>query len=167
MRFPILITLLTNLIFPFLALGNGPPQNPSDILAIKNTVSKFALAIDSKNFKDGLAVVFTEDAYTVFTPPVGVLIGLPAIVDSLSFNLINFTTQHSMTTQVIDIVGDNDAKSVTYFIATHFGINGSIYEGIYSTSYSRFEDKLRVDKGVWKIYNRVLIDMVCMHFDMT
>jgi SnoaL-like domain len=161
MRFSILLTLLTNLIFPFLALGNGQPQNPSDILAIKNTLAKYSIAIDSKNFDNGLPAVFTEDAIANYTLPTGVLNGLPAIIQTLSNSLVNFTTQHSLTTQLIDIVGNNKAESVTYLMATHFGIDGTIYEGLVSKAFSKYEDKLRVDHGVWKIYHRLELDMVC------
>lgn len=163
MQFSILLTLLTTLIFPFLALGSGHDQNPSDILAIKNTLAKYAIAIDSKDFDDGLPEVFTNDAIAEYPPPVGVLNGVHAIIDSLSLNLINFTTQHSLTTQLVEIVGHDEAKAVTYLYANHFGIDGTIYEGLVSTAFGKYVDKLRVDHGVWKIFNRNESDMVCFY----
>jgi hypothetical protein len=166
MRFFIL-TLLPSLIFPFLALGDGQPQNPSDILAIKNTLSKYSIAVDSKDFENGLSAVFTEDAIATYSSPIGVLNGLPTIIQSLSYYLTNVTTQHSLTTQVIDIVGNNEASSVTYVIATQFGINGTIYGRLVITVFGKYEDKLRVDNGVWKIYNRNESYMVCISLDAT
>lgn len=141
-------SILTSLLLAPFALGNqGPPQNPADVLAIKHTLAQYPLLIDSKNFK-GLSAVFTDDVYTDYAPPVGVLIGLPAVVKSLDFNLVNFTTQHSLTTQVIDIVSEGHAETTTYFIATHFGINETIYAGKVVSAYARYEDKLRVTDDV-------------------
>jgi ketosteroid isomerase-like protein len=138
----------------------GSP-NPTDILSIQHTLAQYALLIDSKNF-DGLSAVFTDDVYADYSPPLGVLTGLPAVENSLSFNLANFTTQHSLTTQSINVVSQGNAETITYFIATHFGINDTIYAGDVVSAYGRYEDKLRVtNDGMWKIYHRHLIYMVC------
>jgi SnoaL-like domain len=159
-----LYTFLTNLILAPLVLGNqGQSPNPSDILSIQHTLAQYPLLIDSKNF-DGLSAVFTENVYTNYSPPLGVLIGLPTVIETLRFNLENLTTQHSLTTQSINILGNGHAETVTYLIATHFGINNTIYEGEVLTAYARYEDKLRVDGGVWKMYFRHLIYMVCPFF---
>jgi len=107
--------------------------------------------IDSKNF-NGLSGVFTDDAVANYGPPLGILYGLPAIIASLDYNLENFTTQHSLTTQTIDILANGTADTVTYVNAIHFGVNGTIYGGEYARAWARYEDQMRVgDDGVWRI----------------
>jgi hypothetical protein len=148
--------------FPFILGNSGQSPNPSDILAIKQTLNLYPLAIDGKNFTTGLPTVFTDDAVADYGPPFGVLRGVHAIIDSLTVNLANWTTQHSLTTQVINILdGEKEAETVTYLVAVHFGKDGTIYEGLYNTARAKYEDKLRVDKdGTWKIYIRNEFNMV-------
>ena len=155
-------SLLSSLFLISLILcGHTGSANPTAILSIQHTLAQYALLIDSKKF-DGLSAVFTDDVFADYSPPLGILTGLPAVKQSISFNLVNFTTQHSLTTQSINLVGEKRAETTTYFIATHFGINKTIYEGKVATAHGRYEDKLRVTNGgVWKVYHRHLIYMVC------
>jgi hypothetical protein len=85
---------------------------------------------NSQHNLTGLSAVFTNNAVADYSSPVGVLHGLPTIISSLTLALINFTTQQSLTTQTVDIVSNGQAEM--YLIAVHFGVNNSIYEGMYA-----------------------------------
>jgi ketosteroid isomerase-like protein len=160
MLFSSLLSSLSLALIPFTLDNKGSPS-PTDILSIQHTLAQYPLSIDSKNF-DRLSAVFTEDVYADYSPPIGILIGLPAVKQSLSSNLVNLTTQHSLTTQSIHVLSEGRADATTYFIATHFGIDETIYAGKVLWAYGRYEDQLKVtNNGVWKVYHRHLIYMVC------
>lgn len=154
----LLSSLLSGLVLNPFAFNNNGFSNPISILSIQHTVAQYPLLVDSKNF-NGLSAVLTDDIYADYPPPFGVLVGLPAVKQSLSSNLVNLTSQHSLTTQSIDVMSHGHADATTYFIATLFGINKTITAGKITTAYGRYEDKLRIKNGVWKIYRRHLISM--------
>jgi len=79
--------------------------------AIRDTLSRYPLAVDSKNFT-ALSLVFTADAVANYSAPLNVLNGLPAIEGTLQQSLAAVGTQHALSTQVIDIV-DGGAKANT------------------------------------------------------
>ena len=72
-----------------------------------------------------------------YSAPLNVLSGLSQIQSVLEENLAPVTTQHSLGTQVIELleaedeeVGGYEARAVTYYTATHFGMGP--YEGAVS-----------------------------------
>ena len=88
---------------------------------IRNTLALYPLAIDGKNY-DALSEVFTDDIVANYTTTLGVLTSIPAIGTGIE-NVIKYvTTQHQLGTQAIDVKKHScEAKSVTYFTASHFG----------------------------------------------
>jgi ketosteroid isomerase-like protein len=155
----LLYTLLTALVFSPLILGQNDP-NPSDILAIQHAINLYPLAIDGKDFHK-LSEVFTDDAVANYGTPLGVMNGLSQIESTLQNALLNVTTQHSLTTQSIDIISNGEANATTYVIATQFGNEGTSLEGQMIVVYARYEDQLRDTQGGWRIYNRLVLYMVC------
>ena len=128
MRLFILLTLINSILFPLVLGSRDYPQNPADVLSIQYTLAHYTILIDSKNF-DGLSDIFTSDAYTEYPLPVVVPIGPPAIIKSLRINLANFTTQHSLTTQLVNVLSKDKAESQAYFIATPWQSTPSLFEG--------------------------------------
>ena len=155
----LLYTLLTALIFcPLILCQNDP--NPSDILAIQHTISQYPLAIDGKDF-DKLSEAFTDDAFANYGSPLGVMNGLSQIESILQNALLNVTTQHSLTTQSIDIISNCEANATTYVIANQFGNEGTSLEGQMIVVFARYEDQLKDTHDGWRIYNRLVVYMVC------
>ena len=132
--------------------------DPASILSIQNTINTYPLAIDSKNFS-ALSLVFTPDAVANYSAPLGVLHGLPNIQYILAKNLAPVTTQHALSTMVVDLGADGtSARTKTYYTATHFGhglSDGQIY-----VAYGRYEDTLSLTAQGWRITYRHLIYMV-------
>ena len=153
-------TLFTSLVFALLAVGSHSfHQNPSDILSIQHTIAQYPLSIDLKDFSH-LSTVFTNDAVANYGIAGGVFHGLSDIEIKLSGLLVNFTTQHSLTTQSINVLSKHNAEADTYVIATQFGKASTSTEGTMVVAYARFQDKLRFTNGVWKIYDRLVVFMV-------
>lgn len=97
------------------------PQNPTIENQIRNTLAHYPLAIDGKNFA-ALDLVFTQHVVANYSEPLGVLTGLPAVVSALESSLSPVGTQHAFSTQVIEILaGEVEARSLTYYTASHFG----------------------------------------------
>lgn len=69
------------------------------------------------------------------------------------------TTQHGLSTQIVNLLANDKANTTSYFTAQHFG--GGVYYGQIYTAYGRYEDELvLVDSGKWRIRRRSLIYMV-------
>lgn len=97
-------------------------QNPADVEQIRNTLWLYPLAIDGKNFA-ALDLVFTQDVVANYSAPLNVLTPLSAVQAALQRSLMPVTTQHKLSTQVVEILpGGCQAKAVTYYDATHFGM---------------------------------------------
>jgi ketosteroid isomerase-like protein len=152
-----------HILFTSLSLALLTFADPSYILSIQHTIAQYPLAIDSKDFSK-LSAVFTEDAFANYSTAAPLMYGLPAIESTLQSVLVNFTTQHSLTTQSIDVLNQGQAEATTYVIATMFGRAGGLYQGQLVMAYANYVDKLRVDYGTWKIYNRQVNIMVGPHF---
>jgi hypothetical protein len=106
-----------------------------------------------------LAGVFTKDTIANYSGQLGVLHGLTAIKGNLSYVLRPVTTQHSLTTQIVDVLTKNTASAMTYFIA-NFG-KGNL-TGQYLTVYGRYEDQFVLEKDGWRIDRRQVLYMVCI-----
>lgn len=127
--------------------------------SIRNTLNTYPLAIDSKDFP-ALSSVFLPDAVANYSAPLGILTGLPTIEHELAGDLAPVTTQHALSTSVIDVSTDGQsANTKTYFTATHFG--HGIYNGQIYTAYGRYEDLLILGTDGWRIKSRHLVYMVC------
>jgi len=97
----------------------------------------------SKDFSK-LSAVFTEDAFANYSIAAPIMNGLPVIESTLQAALANLTTQHSLTTQSIDVLSNRQAV----------GRAGTSAEGQMIVAYASYMDKLRVDHGTLKIFNR-------------
>ena len=137
---------LTLLLLRAAASYAGRGGHSGDYIAIRQTLNRYALALDSKDF-GALDLVFTVDVVADYGRGVGVLNGLQAVETGLMASLAPVTTQHALTTQVIDLAADGGtANSTTYYTASHFGKGA--YQGqvvryiprLFLTSSLRFPD---------------------------
>ena len=132
--------------------------SPSDVEAIRNTLALYPLAIDGKNFP-ALGLVFATNAVANYSAPLNVLTPLSTIESALEASLAPVTTQHSFSTQVIDILSPNTAVSVTYYTATHFGIGQ--FAGQIVIAYGQYQDVWdKQEDNAWRISHRNLVYMV-------
>jgi len=106
---------------PSLYSHAASPQSPVEVAQILNTLSYYPLAIDSKNY-DALSQVFTDDVVTNYSAPIGVLTPLTAVKQGLQAALAPFLSQHSYGTQIVELLGQCEARSVSYYTATQWGI---------------------------------------------
>ncbi|KAL4928625.1 nuclear transport factor 2 family protein [Aspergillus undulatus] len=136
------------------------PPSTVDSLAtetIRKTLSLYPFAIDGKNFA-ALDRIFTEDAVANYSAPLGVLSPLSSIQETLGQSLKCVTTQHSLGTQLIDVIGPWHARSVTYYTAAHFG-RGELSDQV-ATAHGQYQDswERQVD-GTWRVVYRNLVYM--------
>ncbi|KAJ6458218.1 hypothetical protein C8R45DRAFT_1110126 [Mycena sanguinolenta] len=123
---------------------------------IRTTLGHYPLSIDGKNFA-ALALVFAADAVANYSAPLGVLTPLATIQAVLTSGLEKVTTQHALSTQVIEVLSESEAFSVTYYTATHFGMG--LYEGEIAVAYGQYQDYWVLRNQSWKIQNRNLVYM--------
>ncbi|KAI9889927.1 MAG: hypothetical protein M1814_004650 [Vezdaea aestivalis] len=149
------LSLPTLLILP-LGLISSVSALAAASIEIRNKLSKYAIAVDTKNY-DSLSNVFTSDADFTFpdSDPAKLVQykGLPAIQVALAASLGNALTQHSITTTVVDFDGDCKANSTAYLVATYFG-KGNL-TGKVLTLFGTYKDEWTLGAG-WKIKTRVL-----------
>lgn len=80
-------------------------------------------------------------------------------------SLAPVTTQHGLTTQVIDVHANGTANSTTYYTASHFGMGD--YAGQVLYAYGKYLDVLvKVDEqmenpyaSAWRVVQRELVYM--------
>ncbi|RMJ27518.1 hypothetical protein PHISP_01647 [Aspergillus sp. HF37] len=140
---------------------NFPPTaivDPISIESIRNTLALYPFAIDGKNF-DALSNVFSADAAANYSAPLNVLSPLSDIKATLSASLSCVTTQHQFGTQLIDIDGPLEARSVTYFRAAHFGTTPETEDQVLYT-FGQYQDAWRRQADAsWRIVRRDLVYM--------
>ncbi|KAJ7213438.1 hypothetical protein GGX14DRAFT_618668 [Mycena pura] len=130
--------------------------DPAATELIRTTMGHYPLSIDGKNFT-ALALVFAADAVANYSAPLGVLTPLETIQAVLESSLEKVTTQHALSTQVIELLSEGEAFSVTYFTATHFGVG--VYEGEIAVAYGQYQDFWVLQHHSWKIRHRNLVYM--------
>ncbi len=97
------------------------PQPATDIAQIVNTLALYPLAVDGGNFS-ALSLVFTEDVVADYpVAGLGLLTPLTVLEQGLAAASANTNSQHAYGTQIVEITGEGQAKSSTYFTATLFG----------------------------------------------
>jgi len=130
------------------------PSYPSSVLAIQAAINRYPPSIDLKKY-EGLAKVFTQDAvFDLSADNLGVWTGLPAIQGNLSVVLAPLRSQHSLSTQVIDVLVNDRANVTTYFTAKHWGSNNRVHTG-----YGLYEDVVVNTDAGWRICYRNLVFM--------
>ncbi|KAH7035839.1 uncharacterized protein B0I36DRAFT_319191 [Microdochium trichocladiopsis] len=113
----------------------------ADMELIRRTISRYALAIDGRNFPV-LDSIFTQDALANYSE-VGFMSGIQEIKATLSAALTLFAmTQHLMGTSVIQLCREEQegtvngsvlsAVSATYVLATHFPAPSTGWPGVIS-----------------------------------
>lgn len=132
-----------------------PSANSLDHIAIQNTLARYCIALDDKDFA-ALSDVFVADCDTHYPFPGGDLKGITAVQNAIQARLKPVTTQHALTTQTITISEDGiTASAVAYFTAVHFGTGAK--EGQSLTAYGKYLDKLvrsETQSGQWRIKQR-------------
>ena len=97
------------------------PQPATIIAQIVNTLALYPLAVDGGNFS-ALSLVFTENVVADYpVAGLGILTPLSVLEQGLAAASANTTSQHAYGTQIVEITGEGQAKSSTYFTATLFG----------------------------------------------
>ncbi|OCK76565.1 hypothetical protein K432DRAFT_385357 [Lepidopterella palustris CBS 459.81] len=115
------------------------PINPIDYFAIQNVLSRYCIALDTKDF-DLLSEVFTPNVDAKYPFPGGDMKGLEAVQSTIRGRLGRIATQHCLTTQVIAFNDSRSASATTYFTGSHFG-QGE-YEGQVLTAHGKYVDEL-------------------------
>ncbi|KAK7408894.1 hypothetical protein QQX98_008955 [Neonectria punicea] len=112
-------------------------RNPLDYELIRNALTHYSYSLDEKSW-DGLSNVYTEDVKL-----------LRSMIEPL-------ITQHSLTTQSIDMTGDETATVKPYGRAIHFGTGDLRDQSV--TVWGKYEDKVEklTVNGVtdWRIVER-------------
>ncbi|KAF2015957.1 hypothetical protein BU24DRAFT_422274 [Aaosphaeria arxii CBS 175.79] len=144
-----------------------PTVNPLDTLAIKNVLSRYCEALDTKIF-DLLDKVFVQDVAADY-PFRQNMKGVDAVRSAIQQRLGPIRTQHALTTQTIVFGEDGKtANSVTYFTGSHFGQGP--HEGKVLTAHGRYVDELVCGavkdgdyegvpgaSGIWRISKRTVL----------
>ncbi|OSS53972.1 hypothetical protein B5807_01783 [Epicoccum nigrum] len=133
----------------------------SDVLAVKNVISLYCEALDSKDFML-LEKVFVEDVSADY-PFNSDLQGVDAVAKAIRNRLGPVRTHHNLTTQ--RILFDDSGKTahaVTYFQGVHFGQGP--HEGKQLCAYGKYFDDLVLQQGdhegvpgasgIWRIQKR-------------
>lgn len=124
-------------------------------LEIRTKISRYAFAIDNKNF-DILSTIFTDDVTAVLgIPGTGTANGLPAVQQALKNALGNLVTQHAMTTTEVIFSTDTLARSTNYVTATILGQGNLAGQAL--NFYGTYTDIWVLTGGSWKSKNRTLI----------
>ncbi|RYO77889.1 hypothetical protein DL766_006310 [Monosporascus sp. MC13-8B] len=141
--------------------------NPIDYFAIKNTLSLYCIALDTKDFRL-LEQVFAEDVDAKY--PFAAMKGVRDVADAIQKRLAPIASQHALTTQTISIAADGKtAEAVTYFTGIHFG-QGK-WKGKEVTAWGRYVDTLVLFEGKgslpgasgrWLISRREVVFMGCL-----
>ena len=155
MKSPIVWTLLCASI-PALAYDPRAAQTATTNVEIRQTISRYALANDEKNF-DALSEVFTPDAVVKFPlpPPNDIIRGLPAIKAALKVQLADHVTQHTMSTTVVANVNSRSPNSTAYLVANYLG-QGNL-TGQLLSFYGKYLDQWEYQGRLWKIKHRELV----------
>ncbi|KAK7959467.1 uncharacterized protein PG986_004321, partial [Apiospora aurea] len=132
--------------------------NPVDHNAIKNTIARYCIALDTKNWELLKSAVFTPDVQADF-PFNHDMRGVDAVSATIQGRLKNIPTQHALTTQMVEIQPDGvTANATTYFTGIHFG-RGK-WQGHHLTSWGSYVDTLVRDDGKpgnWLISKRTVL----------
>ncbi|KAF2774256.1 hypothetical protein EJ03DRAFT_322849 [Teratosphaeria nubilosa] len=114
-----------------------------DYQAIRNTISLYCIALDTKDFSL-LHQVFTEDVEAVYS--IRTATGVDAIAGAIEKRLSPVSFHHTLGTQIIEIATDGKAaKAHTYFTGVHFG-KGK-WEGKEVTAWGTYVDDLVLIDG--------------------
>lgn len=89
-----------------------PIYDSRAVISLQQTLALYPLAIDSKKFA-ALDQVFAEDVIANYSPPIGVLTGLPAVESVLQASLAPVLTQHALSTFSVIELEEESASTVS------------------------------------------------------
>ncbi|QDS74944.1 hypothetical protein FKW77_004545 [Venturia effusa] len=136
------------------------PYQPtaSTLNAVRNTLSNYCIALDTKNFSL-LHSVFTKDVvcdYTAVSPTNPSIIGIEKFLERIQIILEGRITQHALSTQRLEFSEDEGEEVVcdamTYFIANTFTTEDGELNHVSVFGY--YVDKLKEVGGKWLIFER-------------
>lgn len=95
-------------------------QKLIDHIEISDQLKRYCLYFDS-NDVDGLRQLFTEDAQVDYGPEVPLIVGLDAIINSISKGLTStfVATSHHLSNIIIDFEDEDHACASSYVYAWH------------------------------------------------
>ncbi|CAK4033252.1 Hypothetical predicted protein [Lecanosticta acicola] len=113
-------------------------HSPLDYQAIRNTLARYCIALDTKDFTL-LHQVFTQDVDADY--PFSKHNSVESLATAIENRLKPITSQHALTTQMISIAEDGKtASATTYFNGIHFG-QGK-WKGKEVTAWGKYVDEL-------------------------
>jgi hypothetical protein len=121
---------------------------------IRQTLNTYPLAVDFKN-APLFDAVFTPDAFANYTGPLSNLTGLTAVREALLASVAGLATQHQLGTTLIDIAGDGQANSTTYFTANLVSVVPET-AGDFTVLFGLYRDELVETDAGWRISKRQL-----------
>lgn len=128
--------------------------DPRSELQIRNRLSIYALALDSKDF-NRLNQVFTNDVVgRFFPPPNDVLNGLETVKKFIADALDDIVTQHTLSTTVVEFSSPTAANSTTYLVANYIGQGNQTRTTLFF--YGQYFDKWVLKKEGWRSKDRTL-----------
>ncbi|KAJ7120811.1 hypothetical protein C8R44DRAFT_736536 [Mycena epipterygia] len=137
-----------------MATGSGKPGGfPGRVGRIRVEGWPFSRPVPGGKGLDHLDLVFTRDVYANYSAPLGILNGTVTLAATL---------QHLLGTCVVPFLGKDDARTVTYFQASHFGrglLNGQRGVGTEQVlyAYGAYDDSwVKVGKD-WRVRQRSLV----------
>lgn len=148
------------------------PYEPTAAMlnAVKNTISNYCIALDTKNFSL-LHSVFTKDVvcdYTAVSPTNPSIIGIEKFLERIQIILEGRITQHALSTQTLEFCetqGEDCHEEVmcdatTYFTANTFTTEEGKLNHVSVFGY--YVDKLRLVDGQWLIFQRKVNSFVSL-----
>jgi hypothetical protein len=127
--------------------------------AIRNTLSNYCIALDTKQF-DLLRTVFVPEVicnYTAVSPTNPSIIGLDKFLERIQIILKGRITQHALSTQRLEFDekdGKVNCQALTYFTANTFTEEDGQLNHVSVFGY--YEDLLYEVDGGWKIFERTV-----------
>ena len=162
----LIVALIHLLRFDRPILSHKPCAATATELQIRNKLSLYAIAVDTKDF--GLLTnFFTEKAVANYSapPPNDVYHGLPAIQEFLRVSVKDFVSQHAISSTVIDMTNEATPNSTTYVVASFLGQGNLTGQSL--AIYGKYTDQWVYDSGSWKTKNRNFTLFVRRNFTRT
>jgi len=142
-----------------------PPNiSAAALLAIKNTISLYCVALDTQSFhllNDCFSTDIKAD-YAAVSPQNPKIEGLEDFIERIKVILDGKITQHALSTQMLDFESDGkeswECKAVTYFTANTFVMANRDGQKVDHVSvFGMYRDRLvEEEPGKWKIVERTV-----------
>ena len=147
------VALIWLFLFARSTLCDGSCSASAAELQIRNKLSLYAIAVDTKDF--GLLTdFFTETAIANYSapPPNDIYRGLPAIQEFLKVSVKDFVSQHAISSTLVDMTNEASPNSTAYVVASFLGQGNLTGQSL--AFYGKYIDQWIYDSGSWKTRNR-------------